>query len=233
MAESKVLSEYFNRFSNLLNRSLLGLTIDEQLVVTTVIRKVIPLFVEHAEGYYDKFYEIYEKEILNVLRHKARELYHSQIFDYLDQDSWKFDDMMKELKLSVISDGKQVLEDEEYSLFIETVTRSIMTRHEILLVAEPKQEAKKQLNQKLSPEKSLGEAPEDQHEIEAHGDREEYMDIGQLAKFLDCTKATIHEYKNKGMPFYRIGRTVKFKLSEVLNFMRQQDRRRKKGRFND
>lgn len=49
---------------------------------------------------------------------------------------------------------------------------------------------------------------------------EENFNIGQLAAFLKCSKVSIHNYKKLGMPFYRIGRKILFKKSEVLNFMR-------------
>lgn len=40
--------------------------------------------------------------------------------------------------------------------------------------------------------------------------------IGELADYLNCTKATIHAYKKRGVfPYYQTGRTVYFKKSEV------------------
>jgi hypothetical protein len=49
---------------------------------------------------------------------------------------------------------------------------------------------------------------------------EEVFNIMELAKFLRCSKVSIHNYKKLGMPFYRIGRKLLFKKAEVLNFMR-------------
>lgn len=46
------------------------------------------------------------------------------------------------------------------------------------------------------------------------------MCISELAKFLNCTKTSIHNYKKLGMPFYKIGRKILFKKSEVLEFMK-------------
>src|ERR1041384_3938430 len=46
------------------------------------------------------------------------------------------------------------------------------------------------------------------------------FNIPELASFLRCSKVTIHEYKKKGLPFYKIGRKILFKKSEVLNFMK-------------
>lgn len=55
---------------------------------------------------------------------------------------------------------------------------------------------------------------------------DEHFNIKQLAEFLRCSKVSIHKYKKKGMPFYRIGRKVLFKKQEVLNFMRTLGRKR-------
>jgi excisionase family DNA binding protein len=45
------------------------------------------------------------------------------------------------------------------------------------------------------------------------------FNISELADFLRCSKVSIHKYKKKGLPFYKIGRKILFKKSEVLNFM--------------
>jgi hypothetical protein len=36
---------------------------------------------------------------------------------------------------------------------------------------------------------------------------------------------SIHAYKKKGLPFYRVGRKVLFKKSEVLEFMKNSTKR--------
>ncbi len=56
---------------------------------------------------------------------------------------------------------------------------------------------------------------------------EEHFDISGLAKFLRCSKVSIHAYKKRGLPFYRIGRKILFKKTEVLKFM-QSLRNRKR-----
>ena len=50
-------------------------------------------------------------------------------------------------------------------------------------------------------------------------DEEVTFNIKELASFLRCSKVSIHKYKKKGLPFYRIGRKILFKKSEILNFM--------------
>jgi excisionase family DNA binding protein len=50
-------------------------------------------------------------------------------------------------------------------------------------------------------------------------DQEEHFTIRECAAFLHCSVVSIHNYKKQGMPYYRIGRKVLFKKSEVLEFM--------------
>jgi excisionase family DNA binding protein len=58
------------------------------------------------------------------------------------------------------------------------------------------------------------------HGAETADKKEEHFNIKELACFLKCSKVSIHKYKKMGLPFYRIGRKVLFKKTEVLNFMR-------------
>lgn len=47
-------------------------------------------------------------------------------------------------------------------------------------------------------------------------DDSETFTISELADYLNCTKATIHAYKKRGVfPYYQTGRTVFFKKKEV------------------
>ena len=46
------------------------------------------------------------------------------------------------------------------------------------------------------------------------------LSISELTRFLHCSKASVHNYKKLGMPFYRIGRKILFRKNEVLDFMR-------------
>jgi excisionase family DNA binding protein len=52
-------------------------------------------------------------------------------------------------------------------------------------------------------------------------DQEEHFSIADCARFLGCSVVSIHNYKKQGMPYYRIGRKVLFKKSEVLAFMKK------------
>lgn len=56
-------------------------------------------------------------------------------------------------------------------------------------------------------------------------EKEEHFTIDQLSMFLNCTKMTVHNYKKRGLPYYRIGRKILFKKSEVLEFMRKTVKR--------
>lgn len=55
-------------------------------------------------------------------------------------------------------------------------------------------------------------------EPEKSGD--EVFNIAELGKFLRCSKASIHNYKHLGLPFYRVGRKILFRKNEVLAFMK-------------
>lgn len=59
-------------------------------------------------------------------------------------------------------------------------------------------------------------------------DGEEVFTIRELMDFLRCSKASIHNYKNAGLPFYRVGRKVLFRKAEVLTFMKGLKNRRQK-----
>ena len=58
-----------------------------------------------------------------------------------------------------------------------------------------------------------------EQEPEIKPDQEEHFTIKECAAFLHCSVVSIHNYKKLGMPYYRIGRKVLFKKSEVLEFM--------------
>ena len=53
-----------------------------------------------------------------------------------------------------------------------------------------------------------------------NADKDEHLNISQCAKFLGCSLGSLHSYKKQGLPFYRVGRKVLFKKSEVLAFMK-------------
>ncbi|TNE54324.1 MAG: DNA-binding protein [Bacteroidetes bacterium] len=61
-------------------------------------------------------------------------------------------------------------------------------------------------------------------------EKEEHFNIEQLRLFLNCSKVTIHNYKKRGLPYYRVGRKLLFKKSEVLEFMRKNIKRLGMGR---
>lgn len=70
---------------------------------------------------------------------------------------------------------------------------------------------------KIIMSSALKEQQEQKPEIKL--DQEEHFTIQECAKFLHCSVVSIHNYKKQGMPYYRIGRKVLFKKSEVLEFM--------------
>src|ERR1700740_540911 len=66
----------------------------------------------------------------------------------------------------------------------------------------------------------LSEKEKDKEELENERSKEEHFNIIELALFLKCSKVSVHQYKKRGLPFYRIGRKILFKKTEVLNFMK-------------
>ena len=62
--------------------------------------------------------------------------------------------------------------------------------------------------------------------LEQEIDNDEHFSIAELTRFLRCSKDTIHTYKKKGMPFYRIGKKILFRKTEVIRFLRDIPRRR-------
>ncbi len=76
------------------------------------------------------------------------------------------------------------------------------------------------LTKELINEALMQKEQENKQAIENAPNKEEHFNIKELAQFLKCSKVSIHQYKKKGLPFYRIGRKILFKKTEVLNFMR-------------
>lgn len=58
--------------------------------------------------------------------------------------------------------------------------------------------------------------------------KDKHFTIDQLAEFLRCSKVSIHKYKKQGLPYYKIGRKILFKESEVLDFMKGNSKGRKR-----
>lgn len=49
---------------------------------------------------------------------------------------------------------------------------------------------------------------------------DELLTVAEAAKLLKCTKVSIHNWKkNKGLKFHKIGRSTRFKKSELLEFV--------------
>ena len=69
-------------------------------------------------------------------------------------------------------------------------------------------------------EDTLKEKAQNETSLKKDEDDTAVYNISQLTEFLHCSKASIHNYKKLGMPFYRIGRKILFRKNEVLNFMR-------------
>lgn len=220
MERRKQILELDTRFCKDFEAGLANLTNEEQLIVTSFFKTVLPIFQERSEGYYVRFYSIYEKEILERLRSKARTIHNLKLTDYLVQDSLRLIYIQHN---SQVVDDDHLLSDAEFDDFLSEVSRLIHLKHEILLLQGSNAPKERPAREEKRNADSASEL-----KAEALGDHEEYMTIAECAKFLGRSKVTIHEYKKQGLPCYRIGRTVKFKKSEVLGFMRQWERKRRK-----
>src|SRR6185295_8901181 len=62
----------------------------------------------------------------------------------------------------------------------------------------------------------IGNATSGQKDTVAPSSIEEHFTIAECASFLRCSLVSVHSYKKKGMPYYRVGRKVLFRKSEVL-----------------
>lgn len=49
------------------------------------------------------------------------------------------------------------------------------------------------------------------------------LTVEELARFLNCSQGLIHKLKdNRGLPFLKIGASVRFDKEEVLNYLRRE-----------
>ncbi len=52
-------------------------------------------------------------------------------------------------------------------------------------------------------------------------DKEEFLTVQEAADFLKVSLVSIHNWKReKGLPFYRLGRSIRFKKNELIEFAR-------------
>ena len=65
--------------------------------------------------------------------------------------------------------------------------------------------------------------------LEKKQEKEQHFSIKELAEFLRCSIISIHMYKKKGLPFYRIGKKILFRKQEVLNYMKTLKNKRVTG----
>jgi excisionase family DNA binding protein len=63
-------------------------------------------------------------------------------------------------------------------------------------------------------------------QVSEQAPNDDYMNIGQLAGFLNCSKVTLNKYRNQGLPYFRIGRKILFKKTEVLDYMKNKKKRK-------
>jgi excisionase family DNA binding protein len=49
----------------------------------------------------------------------------------------------------------------------------------------------------------------------------DYLSRDEALDFLCCSSPTLIKYQKKGLPYYKIGRKIKFNKSEILDFLKQ------------
>ncbi len=73
-------------------------------------------------------------------------------------------------------------------------------------------------------EEMLGKSKAAKREL----DGEEIIDNQDLCRFLGVTKRTLQRYRNRNLiPFYKIDGKMYYKKSEILEFFKNHDQRRK------
>lgn len=218
MVRRKQILELVRRFDRDFEASLAGLNNEDQLLIVHFLKSVFPLFRKKPEGYYEQFYRQYEKEVLEPLRNKAKKLHDLRLTDYLVQDSMKLVDLQHDL---AVKDDDQFLSDEEFSGYMEKISGLLNLKYQSLLLAGPLSPSGKK--EKATSETLVSdEGQENDHPVQEMGNREELMTIEECAKFLGVSKVTLHSYKrDHGLPYLQVGRTVKFRKSEVMDFMRK------------
>ena len=55
---------------------------------------------------------------------------------------------------------------------------------------------------------------------------DEILTIEEVAKFLKLSEPTIYRLKNTGLPYFKIGRNVRFKKKDILDWLEEN----KKGK---
>jgi excisionase family DNA binding protein len=219
MDRRKQILELIRSFDRDFEASLEGLTIDEQLMVTTVFNKVIPIFKAQSKSYYEKFYSIFHQELLLPLRSKALVMVNKKLTDYFDQKSFKLVDLQNALNIETLDSDEQFLDDREYESYMQKIQNIINYKNLGLIVASQPEPRK----QKKSEGISLKGTP-----LKRVGEEDDFMTIEECAELMGCSKVTIHKYKKEGLPFYKMGRIVKIKKSELLLFMKQHDKKVRK-----
>ena len=61
--------------------------------------------------------------------------------------------------------------------------------------------------------------------VSTESSEDEHFSIAECARFLKCSLVSIHNYKKKGLPYYKMGRKILFKKNEVLAFMKNATKR--------
>jgi excisionase family DNA binding protein len=50
---------------------------------------------------------------------------------------------------------------------------------------------------------------------------EEFLTADELSKWLKVTRRTIDRWRKKGLPYYKVGSSIRFKKEEILQWIEQ------------
>ncbi|WP_247237698.1 helix-turn-helix domain-containing protein [Telluribacter sp. SYSU D00476] len=59
--------------------------------------------------------------------------------------------------------------------------------------------------------------------------QEPFLTRAQMAKELDASLVTLHQWQKDGLPYHRLHRRIYFIKSEVLEYMHSNQKKKKKG----
>ncbi len=71
---------------------------------------------------------------------------------------------------------------------------------------------------------------DDTIKLQSHDQGEEYLTAEEAAKFLKVSLVSLHNWKrDKGLPFYRLGRSVRFKRVDLIAFTEAKKNKKERG----
>ena len=124
----------YHRFHKEFQRTTLGFSNEEKLEIVDVLLEILALF--KREEPFDQIMIVYEEKLLRKYRHRIRDFHYARIVDYMYRESNKYMDMLFDLELEVGSGEEQFFNDDGYRIFLDDISRYLITEKELLLMAD-------------------------------------------------------------------------------------------------